>query len=111
MLTAFTFLVLVVLFVLWKTFIIVHMREAVVVQRLGKFRVVLPPGFHFIIPFFDRVAYRHERVAQGGIMICAPAPFSAPIFTMASSQPRSAFSPDTNADNRMRSLALLRLSR
>ena len=64
MLTAFTFLVLVVLFVLWKTFIIVHMREAVVVQRLGKFRVVLPPGFHFIIPFFDRVAYRHETREQ-----------------------------------------------
>ena len=64
MLTAFTFLVLMVLFVLWKTFIIVHMREAVVVQRLGKFRVVLPPGFHFIIPFFDRVAYRHETREQ-----------------------------------------------
>jgi regulator of protease activity HflC (stomatin/prohibitin superfamily) len=64
MLTAFTFLVLVVLFVLWKTFIVVHMREAVVVQRLGKFRDVLRPGLHFIIPFFDLVAYRHETREQ-----------------------------------------------
>lgn len=64
MLTAFTVLVLVVLSVLWKTFIVVHMREAVVIQRLGKFRIVLPPGLHFIIPFFDRVAYRHETREQ-----------------------------------------------
>lgn len=64
MLTAFTFLVLVVLFVLWKTFIVVRMREAVVVQRLGKFRDVLRPGLHFIIPFFDLVAYRHETREQ-----------------------------------------------
>lgn len=64
MLTAFTILVLVVLFVLWKTFIVVRMREAVVVQRLGKFRDVLRPGLHFIIPFFDLVAYRHETREQ-----------------------------------------------
>lgn len=64
MLTAFTILVLVVLSVLWKTFIVVRMREAVVVQRLGKFRDVLHPGLHFIIPFFDLVAYRHETREQ-----------------------------------------------
>ena len=64
MLPAFTILVLLALFVLWKTFIVVHMREAVVIERLGKFRVVLPPGFHFIIPFADRVAYRHETREQ-----------------------------------------------
>jgi regulator of protease activity HflC (stomatin/prohibitin superfamily) len=40
------------------------MREAVVVERLGKFRDVLTPGFHFIIPFFDRIAYRHETREQ-----------------------------------------------
>lgn len=36
------------------------MRESVVIERLGKFRDVLEPGFHFLVPFFDRVAYRHE---------------------------------------------------
>ena len=64
MLTAFTVLVLVVLSVLWKAFIVVRMREAIVVQRLGKFRDVLRPGLHFIIPLFDLVAYRHEMREQ-----------------------------------------------
>ena len=30
------------------------------VERLGKFKSVLAPGFHFLVPFFDRIAYRHE---------------------------------------------------
>ena len=64
LLTGLTILVLVVLFLLWKTFIVVPMREAVVVERLGKFRDVLQPGFYFIIPFFDRLAYRHETREQ-----------------------------------------------
>jgi regulator of protease activity HflC (stomatin/prohibitin superfamily) len=64
MLTAFTILVLMAIFVLLRTFIVVRMREAIVVERLGKFRDVLAPGFHFIIPFFDRIAYRHETREQ-----------------------------------------------
>jgi regulator of protease activity HflC (stomatin/prohibitin superfamily) len=59
-LTPFTILVVIVIFLLWKTFIVVPMRQAVVVERLGKFRDVLKPGFYLIIPLFDRVAYRHE---------------------------------------------------
>jgi regulator of protease activity HflC (stomatin/prohibitin superfamily) len=31
-----------------------------VVERLGKFHEVLQPGLNVIIPFFDRVAYRHS---------------------------------------------------
>ena len=30
------------------------------VERLGKFHAVLTPGLNFIIPFIDRVAYRHS---------------------------------------------------
>jgi regulator of protease activity HflC (stomatin/prohibitin superfamily) len=60
MLTPITILVLIVLFLLIKTFVVVPMREAVIIERLGKFRAVLQPGFHFLIPFFDRIAYRHE---------------------------------------------------
>lgn len=60
MLTFFTFTTLAILFVLWNTILVVHMRESVVIERLGKFRNVLEPGFHFLVPFFDRVAYRHE---------------------------------------------------
>ena len=64
LLTLFTILVLITLFVLLKTFVVVPMREAVVIERLGKFRDVLEPGFHFLIPFFDRIAYRHETREQ-----------------------------------------------
>ena len=40
------------------------MREVCVIERLGKFRAVMQPGVHFLIPFFDRVAYRHETREQ-----------------------------------------------
>src|SRR5205814_1446256 len=30
------------------------------VERLGKFHAVLEPGLNVIVPFFDRVAYRHS---------------------------------------------------
>ncbi|WP_028773356.1 SPFH domain-containing protein [Shewanella waksmanii] len=56
----FTLVVLFVLFILYKLLLIVPMREVNVIERLGKFRVVLQPGFHFLVPFIDRVAYRHD---------------------------------------------------
>jgi regulator of protease activity HflC (stomatin/prohibitin superfamily) len=31
-----------------------------VIERLGKFHAVLPPGLNVIVPFIDRVAYRHS---------------------------------------------------
>ena len=31
-----------------------------VVERLGRFHAVLQPGLNFVIPFVDRVAYRHD---------------------------------------------------
>lgn len=60
MLTIFTVLTIVALFVLYNTIIIVPMRHTCVVERLGKFRKVLEPGFHFLVPFFDNISYRHE---------------------------------------------------
>ncbi len=60
MLPIVTGVLLVLLFLVMKTIIIVPMREAVVKERLGKFAGVLAPGFHFMIPFMDRAAYRHE---------------------------------------------------
>lgn len=56
----FTFALLAILFILYNLMLIVPMREVCVIERLGKFRAVLEPGFHILIPFFDRVAYRHE---------------------------------------------------
>jgi regulator of protease activity HflC (stomatin/prohibitin superfamily) len=39
---------------------VVPQQNAWVVERLGKFHEVLQPGLNIIIPFFDRVAYRHS---------------------------------------------------
>ena len=52
------------LLIVWKTFIIVEMREEVILERFGKYHATLTPGFHFVIPFVDRVAYRHEMREQ-----------------------------------------------
>ena len=64
MLTALTIFLLIVGFIVWKTVVIVPMREACAIERLGKFRSVYVPGIHFLIPFFDRIAYRHETREQ-----------------------------------------------
>jgi regulator of protease activity HflC (stomatin/prohibitin superfamily) len=55
---------LLVLFIVWKMFTIVPMREACIKERLGKFGGVLLPGFHFLVPFVDRIAYKHEMREQ-----------------------------------------------
>ena len=60
MLATFTILLLGIIFILVKLILIVPMREVCVIERLGKFRAVLQPGLHILIPFIDRVAYRHE---------------------------------------------------
>jgi len=40
------------------------MKEVCIIERLGKFRAIMRPGLHFLIPFIDRVAYRHETREQ-----------------------------------------------
>jgi regulator of protease activity HflC (stomatin/prohibitin superfamily) len=52
-------LVIAIVFV-WQTFKIVPQQNAWVVERLGKFDRVLTPGLKFVIPFIERVAYRHS---------------------------------------------------
>ena len=59
-----TVLVLVAIAVLWNTLLIVPAREEVLKERFGKFADVLQAGFHLLIPFVDRVAYRLERREQ-----------------------------------------------
>jgi regulator of protease activity HflC (stomatin/prohibitin superfamily) len=52
------------LFALAKTAIIVQAREIGIKERLGKFKGVLEPGFHIIVPFLDKVRYRHDLREQ-----------------------------------------------
>ena len=59
-----TILLLVILFMLYNLILVVPMRQLCVIERLGKFRGVLEPGLHFLIPFVDRVAYHHESREQ-----------------------------------------------
>ena len=43
-----------------KTARIVPQRESYVIERLGKYSKTLGAGFHFLIPFVDKVAYKHS---------------------------------------------------
>ncbi len=40
---------------------IVPQQSAWVVERLGKYRTTLAPGLNILIPFIDKVAYKHSR--------------------------------------------------
>lgn len=51
-------------FIFTRLFIIVEFREEVIQERLGKFKKNLKPGFHFLVPFIDRPAYRREMREQ-----------------------------------------------
>ncbi len=55
---AIIFVVLAVIFV-FRTVRIVPQQVAYVVERLGRYHRTLSAGLHFVVPFFDRVAYRH----------------------------------------------------
>ncbi|MBX2812228.1 MAG: paraslipin [Myxococcales bacterium] len=59
-----TMVILILICILWMTAIVIPMREAYVIERLGRFNGVLSPGFHVLIPVVDRVAYRHETREQ-----------------------------------------------
>ncbi|MET4574905.1 SPFH domain-containing protein [Ottowia thiooxydans] len=55
----------IVLFVIAVVFItravkVVPQQNAWVVERLGKYNVTLTPGLSFLVPFIDRVAYKHS---------------------------------------------------
>jgi regulator of protease activity HflC (stomatin/prohibitin superfamily) len=39
---------------------VVPQQNAWVVERLGKFHATLTPGLNFLVPFVDRVAYKHS---------------------------------------------------
>jgi regulator of protease activity HflC (stomatin/prohibitin superfamily) len=49
-----------IIVVLMKTAIIVPQRNEYIVERLGKYRTTLEAGFHILIPFLDKVAYRRN---------------------------------------------------
>ncbi|MCS7100149.1 MAG: paraslipin [Burkholderiaceae bacterium] len=52
-------LVVAIVFVI-KSVTIVPQQHAWVVERLGKYHATLTPGLNIVIPFIDRVAYKHS---------------------------------------------------
>ncbi len=58
--TVATFLVAMIVVVVFEGVRIVPQQNAWVIERLGKFYRVLEPGLNLIVPFFDRVAYKHS---------------------------------------------------
>ncbi|WP_132580068.1 SPFH domain-containing protein [Paralcaligenes ureilyticus] len=55
-----TVLVLLVFVVVIKAIAIVPQQHAWVIERLGKFDRAMSPGAGFVIPFIERVAYKHS---------------------------------------------------
>lgn len=53
-------LVLFVLITLLKTAVVVPQRQVYIVERLGRYHATLEAGFHILVPFIDRIAYRHS---------------------------------------------------
>ncbi|HSU44562.1 MAG TPA: stomatin-like protein [Casimicrobiaceae bacterium] len=51
---------IVVLIGIVKVIRVVPQQHAWVVERLGRFFGVLAPGLNFVVPFMDRIAYRHD---------------------------------------------------
>ncbi len=49
-----------VIVVLAKTAVIVPQQNAFVVERLGKYNRTLKAGFHILVPFVERSAYKHS---------------------------------------------------
>ncbi len=43
---------------------VVPQRTAIIVERLGKYRATFTAGFQILIPFFDKIRYRHTLKEQ-----------------------------------------------
>ncbi len=57
-------LVALVLMIFFKTIRIIPQKSAFIIERLGKYTTTLEAGFHVLIPFLDKVAYKHTLKEQ-----------------------------------------------
>lgn len=53
-------IILLVFIMIAKTARVVPQKTVFIVERLGKYNATLEAGFHILIPFIDRVAYKHS---------------------------------------------------
>jgi len=54
----------VAIIIITKTAVVVPQQNGFVVQRFGKFSRVLRAGFHILLPFIDKIAYKHTLKEQ-----------------------------------------------
>ena len=52
--------VVLIIIILLKTAQVVPQRKAFVVERLGKYNRTMEAGFHILLPFIDKISYRHS---------------------------------------------------
>ena len=57
-------LVLLAIIVVVKTAKVVPQQNAYIIENLGKYSRTLTAGFHILVPFLDRIAYRHTLKEQ-----------------------------------------------
>ena len=57
-------LAIVAIVVIVKTAVVVPQQNAYIVENLGRYSRTLGAGFHILIPFLERVAYRHSLKEQ-----------------------------------------------
>jgi regulator of protease activity HflC (stomatin/prohibitin superfamily) len=51
---------IIAIIIIAKTAVVVPQQSAYVVESLGKYSRTMRAGFHILVPFFERVAYRHS---------------------------------------------------
>jgi regulator of protease activity HflC (stomatin/prohibitin superfamily) len=57
---AFIFIAVIIVIMVAKTATVVPQQSAYVIEYLGKYSRTLLAGFHILLPFFERIAYRHS---------------------------------------------------
>ena len=57
-------LVVLAVYVLFTCIRIVPQKSAYIVERLGRYHYTLEAGMHFLVPFLDKVAYKHTLKEQ-----------------------------------------------
>lgn len=73
MITISAVILALIIFVAMKIFIVVPEKQAFIIERLGNFHKTLDSGLHLLIPFLDRIAYRHtlkEEVVDVQPQVC-----------------------------------------
>ena len=62
-----------VAYMFFKTAVVVPQQHAFIVERLGRFSGTLNAGFHILVPFVDRIRYKHllkEQAVDIAEQIC-----------------------------------------